>query len=172
MKKILFLIILTLSQTVLAQTENESNFCSNYKEVTISGGSYHFTQRTPYAQQNGYNAFNYGLGFNCSANKFGNWNDEIQIGVISNSFREPSAIVSYGVLYPTLDWLELGVKAIVASGYNQAPTNFGGFIAAPMLSGKIKVTEDVFINLSLIPSMAASGNYIDGFIYGNIGIRF
>lgn len=172
MKKIILLYLLVFTKLAFAQTESEGSFCSNYKELTISGASYHFTERTPYAQQNGYNAFNYGLGFNCSANKFGNWNDEIQIGVISNSFREPSAIVSYGVLYPTLDWLELGVKAIVASGYNQAPTNFGGFIAAPMLSGKIKVTDDVFVNLSLIPSMAGNGNYIDGFIYGNIGVRF
>lgn len=168
-KKLLAVVLSLVSCAVLAE---DGNFCANYKEITLSGLSYHFTERTPYAQQNGYNAFNYGLGVNCSINKFGNWNDEVQIGVLKNSFREPSGIVSYGVLYPTTDFLELGIKGIIASGYSQAPTNFGGLIAAPMLSAKVKVTDEVFVNLSLIPSMAFSGYYVDGFVYGNVGVRF
>lgn len=107
-RKLLFLIFsFTALLANSSYAEDSQSFCSNYKELTISGLSYHFTERTPYAQEHGYNAFNYGLGFNCSANKFGKWNDEIQIGVLKNSFREPSGIVSYGVLYPTTEFLEL-----------------------------------------------------------------
>lgn len=148
------------------------DFCSNYKELILSGSSYHFTSRTPYAKSNGYNSFNYGVGFNCSANKFGSWVDEMQIGIISNSFREASPMVSYGFLYPVFDKVKLGVKAIVAGGYQDAPTNFNGFIASPLLSTKIDLTDNTSLNISLIPSMTTSSSYIDGFIYGNLGFKF
>lgn len=170
-KFIVFAIFCLTSVSVFADTKSD-DFCNNYKEVTISGASYHFTERTPYAKSNGYNWANYGIGINCSKNNFGQWYDEIQIGILENSFREPSGILSYGLLYPVFDKLSLGLKAIVASGYQNAPTNFSGFIASPLISAKILVTEDVSLNVSFIPSFTTTSSYVDGFIYGNIGFKF
>lgn len=172
MKKYLFLVTFLLCNygEVLSQTNDK--LCQNYKEITLSGASYHFTERTSYSQQNGYNSLNFGAGINCSVNNFGKWNDEIQVGILRNSFREPSGVLSYGVLYPTFNKLSVGVKGVLASGYQDAPTNFYGFIVSPMLSAKLELSNDIYLNMSLVPSLAFSGYYIDGFIYGNLGFRF
>jgi hypothetical protein len=165
MKKLLLLIL-----SIIPLTSN-AEICPQ-KELNIGGFSYHFDESTNYAKKYGYNETNYTLGLTCKLNGLGMFNDDFEIGVVKNSFNENSFYVAYGIYYPINNSFSIGLRNIVATGYEEAKHNIDGVLGGPLLSMKIKINETLTLNFSGIPSFQNNNKKFDGFIYANLGIKF
>jgi hypothetical protein len=139
-------------------------------DLNVGGFSHHWTSFSQYSKKNGYNEDNYGLGLTCHLNGIGNFNDEIEVGFLKNSFSETAKYVAYGIYYPVNPTIELGLRNIIASGYEKAQTNIGGMVAGPMLAAKVHINETLTLNFSGVPSISINNQHTDGFIYVNLGI--
>lgn len=167
-------IIKLLSILLLPLSANAEICASN--ELNLGGFSYHFSSYSDYAKEKGYNGKNYGIGLTCHLNgvELGGvkFQDEVEIGVLKNSFRENTVYGGYGVYYPINDRFSFGVKAMIGTGYEKAQNNMGGLIAGPALAAKLKLTDKVTLNLFGIPSFSSNNKYFDGFVYAGIGLKF
>lgn len=111
MKYILIILLTTLSTPIFANNLCEENF------LVINGLSKHFEEKTKYAKKNGYNEINYGLGFKCQLQDWKDFQQELEIGYLKNSYREDSYYLSYNILKPLTSNFLIGLKASANSGY-------------------------------------------------------
>ena len=134
-------------------------FCTE-RELNLNGLSKHFYD-IKYSKRNGWNERNYGIGFTCHLRGVGNWDDQLEVGVFKNSFRETSVYLAYGIYYPVNPAVSVGVRNFVASGYRHIDKTMLG----PLPTIKFRLNQVVTLNLSVAPRK-------DTFIAANIGFRF
>lgn len=165
----LFAIFFVLSINSYANEDQSQRFCSE-KEIIFSGFTKHFKNNGKYAQEFGYNEKNAGIGFACSTDNIKSWNESLEVGIARNSYRKDSLYFAYNILYPLTPKAEIGVKLVAANGYKQLDLSQNGWFAGPLLTSKFHITEDININLSLLPTIKSRN--ASGFVWLTIGYQF
>lgn len=93
-----------------------NNICQE-NSLVLNGFSKHFEKKTKYAREYGYNEFNYGLGYKCRLDDWKDFQQELEIGYLKNSYKENSYYMSYNLLKPITPKFLIGLKASANSGY-------------------------------------------------------
>lgn len=128
-----------------------NSFCKeNY--LVINGFSHHFSKKTRYARENGYNEFNYGLGYKCQLNDWGSFNQDAEFGYLKNSYRADSFYISYNILKPVSENFSLGLRASINSGYEMLESSNHGLFGGIAPTVQYKITDELKSNLSLAPN--------------------
>lgn len=152
-------------------------------EINLGGFSYHFTKESDYAKKNGYNQDNWSIGYTCNLEKISLFNDRysfnsgLEVGVVKNSFRENAYYVAYDLFLPIDETFSIGVRNIIATNYaktkiNNSGINNSGIVFGPLPTLKVKMTDMVDVNFSILPSVKSDNFILDGFIFMNVGIKF
>lgn len=140
MKNPVFLALLFLNAPVFAQS-----LCIE-QALVFNGASFHYEEKTKYAQKNGYNELNFGVGYKCISQKTNRLVQEVEIGYLKNSYREDSYFLAYNALFPIAKSFSLGVKFGAASGYERLGAKNGiRFGLGPVI--QYKITDTLATNL-------------------------
>lgn len=148
MKKAILIVLMTLSSSVFAEV-----FCKE-NALVLNGFSKHFEKKTKYAKKNGYNEFNYGLGYKCVLEEIYDFNQELEVGYLKNSYREDSYYLSYNILKPITPKFSVGIKASANSGYEILGSSYHGIQAGIVPTMQYKLTKTLATNFTIAPNFA------------------